>query len=161
MTSQIYDTATELRRIIAAGQISEDAVLAITGIPPEKLRSFLDGAQAQATGLSTERLVLSNDESTRLTVLAAQLTEGLPIGDDERLRAALESLTIECRLTTGNIARLTGLAIDDVESALRDPRSIPMETKYHLASRVAYLINAVTRAHDGKPWPTTRTGPPK
>ncbi|WP_423739425.1 HTH domain-containing protein [Cryobacterium zongtaii] len=44
-----------------------------------------------------------------LSILAAPLTEGLRIGDDERLKAIWESLTIDCRLTLRNIAQLTGL----------------------------------------------------
>ncbi|QYF75157.1 HTH domain-containing protein [Cryobacterium sp. PAMC25264] len=161
MNPEIYDTGAELRRIIAAGQVSEDALEAITGISAEKLRSFLDDARPRVLGLTSERLVLSTDESTRLSVLAAQLTVGLPIGDDERLRATIESLTVECRLTLANIARLTGLAIDDLASALRDPRTVSLDTKFRLAGRCSYLINAVNRARDPEHRPPTRTEQPK
>jgi hypothetical protein len=146
MTSEAYNTVDELRRIIAEGHISEDALQSITGIEPEKLRSFLDEAKPGAAGLTREPQALSNDESTRLSTLAAQLTEGLRIGDDERLRAIFESLTIECRLTVQNIAQLAGLDVDDLESTLRDPRTVPIEKKYALAIRGSYLINAVNQA---------------
>ena len=81
-----------------------------------------------------------------LSVLAGYLTEGLRIGDDERLKAIFESLTIECRLTLGNIAQLTGLDVEDLENAVRDPRTVPIEKKYELAIKGSYLINAVNRA---------------
>lgn len=96
--------------------------------------------------MRAEPLALSNDESARLSTLAAHLTDGLRIDDDDRLRAKFESLTIECRLTPRNIAQLTGLDIDDLESALRDPRTVPIEKKYELAIKGSYLINAVNRA---------------
>ena len=146
MTSEIFNPADELRRIIAEGRISEDALQAITGMPPEKLRSFLIEATPGMTGLTTELQALSNDESARLSILAAHLTEGLRIGDDERLKAIFESLTIECRLTPREIAQLTGLDVDDLEGALRDPRTVPIEKKYELAIKGSYLINAVKRA---------------
>lgn len=129
MTSEMHNSADELRRIIAEGRISEDALQAITGIQPEKLRSFLNEAMSGTTGLTAEPQALSNDESARLSILAAHLTEGLRIGDDERLKAIFESLTIECRLTPRNIAQLTGLDVDDLESALRDPRTVPLAKK--------------------------------
>lgn len=144
MTSETYNTADELRRIVAEGRISEDALQAITGIQPEMLRPFLDEAKPGMTGLTTQ--ALSSDESARLSILAAHLTEGLRIGDDERLKAIFESLTIECRLTLRNIARLTGLDVEDLEGALRDPRTVPIEKKYELAIKGSYLINAVNRA---------------
>lgn len=146
MTSEMYNPADELRRIIAEGHISEDALQAMTSMPPEKLRYFLNEATPGMTGLTTEPQALSNDESARLSILAAHLTEGLRIGDDDRLKAIFESLTIECRLTPHNIAQLTGLNVDDLMSALGDPRTVPIERKYELAIKGSYLINAVNRA---------------
>jgi predicted DsbA family dithiol-disulfide isomerase len=144
----MYSTADELRRIIADGRISEEALQAITGIQPEKLQSSLNeaGAKHGMMAFTTEPQALSNDEIARLSILAAQLTEGLRIGDDERLKAIFESLTIQCRLTLGNIAQLTGLDVDDLQSALRDPRTLPLEKKYELAVKGSYLIGAVNRA---------------
>jgi hypothetical protein len=146
MTSEAYNTVDELRRIIAEDRISEDALQSITGIQPERLRSFLDEAKRETTVLTREPQALSNNEIARLSTLAAHLTEGLRIGDDERLRAIFESLTGECRLTLRNIAQLTGLDVDDLESALRDPRTVPIEKKYELAIKGSYLINAVNQA---------------
>lgn len=136
----------ELRRIIAEGSVSEDALQAITGIQPEKLRSFLNDAKRGMSGFTAEPQALSNNESARLSILAAHLTEGLRIGDDERLKAIFETLAIECRLTPQNIAQLTALGLGDLESVLRDPRTVPIERKYELAIRGSYLINAVNRA---------------
>ncbi|WP_130177513.1 HTH domain-containing protein [Cryobacterium sp. SO1] len=148
MTSKAFDTADELRRMISEGHISEESLEVITGIQREKLRSFLDEQTPWTTGLVAEAQALSNDESTRLSVLAAQLTDGLSISDDARLKAIFESLTIECHFTLGNIAKLTGLDLDVLESALRDPQVVSADKKYELSSKGSYLINAVNRARD-------------
>jgi len=132
--------------MIAEKYISDEALHSMTGIRPEKIRYFLDEARQGMTDVTTEQQELSSDESMRLSILAAQLTEGLSIGDDERLKGTFESLVVECHLTIQNIAGLTGLAVDDLESALRDPRTISPQKKYELASRGAYLLNAVNRA---------------
>ncbi len=145
MTSPTFNPANELRRIIAEGYISEDALEAITLIPVERLKVFLDSTHA-GTGLSTELSSLSNDESARLSSLAAQLTEGLRIADDERLKGILESLTVECGLTLQNIAALTGLDTTELQSALLDPRTLSLEMKYEFATRGSYLINVVNQA---------------
>lgn len=146
MTSEMHNPVDVLRRIIAEGSVSEDALQAIMGIQPEKLRSFLNDAKRGMSSFTAEPQALSNDESARLSILAAHLTEGLRIGDDDRLKAIFESLTIECRLTPRNIAQLTGLGVDDLESVLRDPRTVPIEKKYELAIKGSYLINAFNRA---------------
>ncbi|RFA10892.1 hypothetical protein B7R54_18020 [Subtercola boreus] len=136
--------ADELRILIGDGGITEDAVRSITGITTEKLRSFLNQAQSGMVVADPEKMeVLSTDESMRLSILVAQLTAGFQIDDDERLTAILESLTLECGLTVPNIARLTGLEIEDLESGLHDPASVPIEKKYALALRSSYVINAV------------------
>ena len=146
MTSEAFNPVHELQRLIAEGRISEDALQAITGIQPEKLRSYLDEAQAGMTGLTAAPKVLSAEESARLSILAAHLAEGLRIGDDERLKAIFESLTIECRLTLQNIAELTGIDVDDLRSVLSDTQTIPIDKKYELAVKGSYLINAVNGA---------------
>lgn len=136
--------ADELRILIGDGGITEDAVQSITGINPEKLRSFLDQTQSGMVVADPEKTaVLSTDEIMRLSILVAQLTAGFQIDDDERLTGILESLTLECGLTLPNIARLTGLQIEDLESCLRDPTSVPIEKRYALALRSSYLINTV------------------
>ena len=130
MSTEAQNPVAELRELIADGSISEDALLAITGIPADNLLSQRPSA----------------DEGTRLSTLAAQLTGGLRIGSDERLAGILESLTVECRLTPRNIAQLTGIDAADIETALRDPRTVPIETRYELALAGSYLINAVNQA---------------
>lgn len=142
---ETYNPAEELSRVIVEGGISEDALQAITGIRPVKLRSFLDEGNPGMMAFATKSQVLSDDEIGRLSILAGYLTEGLRIGADERLKAIFESLTIECRLTLWNIAQLTGLDVEDLERALRDPRTVPIEKKYELAIKGSYLINAVNR----------------
>ncbi|QNE46145.1 hypothetical protein F1C58_03950 [Glaciihabitans sp. INWT7] len=146
MTVEAQNPAEELRRIISEGHISEDALQAMTGIRPEKLRTYVDDAKPGMMALSASPQALSNDESGRLSILVAHLTEGMQIGDDERLMAIFESLTIECHLTLQNIAQLTGLDIEDLKGALHDPRTVPIKKKYELAIRGSYLINAVNRA---------------
>jgi len=146
MNPETFNPSEELNRAIAEGRISLDALEAITGVHPEELRSFIDEVEPGMTGLATEPQVISGDESARLSLLAAHLTEGMRIGDDERLKAIFESLTVECRLTIENIARLTGLDVDDLGNAVRDPTTVPIDKKYELAIKGSYLINVVNRA---------------
>lgn len=151
--AEAYDASAELRRIVEEGRISEEALQAITGIQVGRIRSFLRGVEQGMRRVTAGAAPppLSSDETARLALLTAQLTDGLPIDDDddERLRAVFESLTIECRLTLQNLSALTGLAVDDIEGVLRDPRTLPPATKYELASRGGYLINAFNRARGG------------
>lgn len=146
MTVESQNPAAELRHLIVDGHVSEEALQAITGIQPEKLLAYLDQATPGMMGHTTERELLSNDESGRLSILVGQLTVGLQIGDDERLKAIFESLTAQCNLTVEHISQLTGLNIEDLHSALHDPRTVPAEKKYELAIRGSYLINAVNQA---------------
>ncbi|HWD61778.1 MAG TPA: HTH domain-containing protein, partial [Humibacter sp.] len=87
----------------------------------------------------------SDDESVRVSTFAAQLAS-FDIDDDARLKGIYESLTIDCRLTGENISQLTGLDVEDVEGAVCDPRTVPIEKKYALAIKGSYLVNAVNRA---------------
>jgi hypothetical protein len=144
--SEMNDPADDLRRCIAGGYLSEDSLQAITNMPLGRVRYFLNETKPGMTELTLEPQMLSNDESARLSLLAAHLTEGLWIDDDDRLKAIFESLTIECRLTPRNIAKLTGLDANDVENALHDPRTVSIERKYELAIKGSYLINAANRA---------------
>ena len=138
--------ADELRRLIAEGRISHEALHAITGISPAALATFLREAPSGTPVISTWSSPLSSDESGRLNILASQLAEGFQIDDDVRLRAIFEGLTIDCKLTLENIAQLTGIDMDDLAAALDDPRSIPTEKKYALAIKGSYFINAVNQA---------------
>lgn len=145
MTSQAINIVDELRRIIAEGLISEEALQTITGISGEALASFLSSPSGEA-GLSTSPSAYSEDESARLCGLVGQLTAGLQIDDDVRLEAIIETLTVQHRLTLQNIALLTQIELDDVESFLSAPSSVPPEKKYALGLRALYLINAVANA---------------
>lgn len=82
MTVELHNPADELGRLIEEGRISEDALQAMTNMPPERLRSFLDEAEPGMTRLTTRPPALSNDESARLSSLAAQLTEGMRVGGE-------------------------------------------------------------------------------
>lgn len=144
MTPSANPVAESLLRLIAAGAITEEALQAMTGIEPHRLRRFLDDAGVD--GLSSSPQSLSPDENARISTLEAQLTAGMEIEDDERLKAVLESLTIEYHLEPEHIARLSGLSTDDITHALDDPSSMPPETKYRAATRSSYLLNAVDRA---------------
>jgi hypothetical protein len=146
MSSQTHNPADQLRRLIAEGSISEDALQAITGIDPQKLRLFLEDTPSGTPGLSSKPQALSDDESARVSILAASLTAGLRIDHDERLKAIFESLTIGCRLTLQNLAQLTGLDVEDMEAVLNDPRTVSTEKKYALAVSGLYLINVVNHA---------------
>ena len=146
MTSQTLNTADELRRILGEGRISSEALQAITGISGDALASFLRVTPHGAPGLAPTPTALSGGESARLSSLAAQLTEGFQIDDDVRLRAIIETLTEQCRLTLHNIALLTQLRVEDLESFVNAPGSVPLEKKYELAVRASYLINAVANA---------------
>jgi len=136
MTTEAHDPAAELRGLIKEGRISEEAVLAITGMPAGRLRSFLAGSTA----------ILQHDEAGRLSLLVAHLVAGTRVDDDERVRAIIEALTLELRLTLENIAALTGLELGDLEAFLADPGSVPAERRYTLAVRLSHLLLAAAQA---------------
>lgn len=146
MTAQGHDVAADVRRLIAEGRISERALQVVMQIAPEKIAAFLADDSAGATGLVTEEPALSPEESTRVSILTAQLAYGFEIDDDERLRATLEALTAECGFTLQHLSRLTGLAIDDLTTALDNPGALQSETRYRIALRASYLINAANQA---------------
>ncbi len=146
MTSEPHVTADELRRIIGEGRISENALRAITGIPGERLAPFLNESRLGASGLSATPSALLPHEGSRLSLLAAQLTEGFRIDDDERVTAIIETLTAQFQLTHANIARLIRVGLDDLEGFVGDPASVPSEKKYELAVRASYLMLAVANA---------------
>jgi hypothetical protein len=153
MTSQAFNTVGELRLIIGDGRISDDALQSITGISGESLASLLRETPSIEPGLSASPSALSGEEIARLSGLTAQLTEGFLIDDDIRLKGIIESLTAQCHLTHENIALLTRIGIDDLETFLSDPDAVSLEKKYELAVRASYLINAVANAAPHPAWP--------
>ena len=144
MTSESFNVSDELRGLIDRDAISPDALQVITGIRSDSLLSFL--GENVGTGLTSEPQSLSGDEGVRLSVLAAQLAEGMQTGNDERLKAMFESLTTECHLSSSNLTQLTGATVEDIESVLRDPRTVSIEKRYELAIKGAYLVNAINQA---------------
>lgn len=146
MMTHTFNTADELRRYIAEGRISEEALHAITGISSDALGSFLRATPSGDPGLSTVPATLSPTEEARLSGLAAQLTEGHQVDDDVRLRAIIETLTVQFNLTHQNIALMTQIELDDLEKFLSDPKTIRWEKKYELGIRASYLIHAVANA---------------
>ena len=145
MTSHSNSVIDELKRLVAEGQISADALHVITGVPVDSMRSLLAEAPLESAETIRESAALSAEENGRLSILTAQLTDGLQIDDDERLKGILESLTIECHLTLENIAGLTGTDVHDLELALQDPHALSADKKYTLAIKGSYLINAVNQ----------------
>lgn len=146
MNGTPHNTADELRRAVAEGRVSLDALRAITAIEGERLTAFLDESNRYEGGLSASEPLLSSDESIRLSGLAAQFIQGMEIDDDERLKAILEGLTIEFALTPHNIALLTSASMEDIEACLVDPRTVSRERKYPLGIRASYLSLAIANA---------------
>ncbi len=144
MTVHGHDVAADARRLIAEGHISEHALQAVTKVAPERITALL--ATGGAAGLSSDEPPLSPDENRSVSILVGQLAHGLDIADDERLRAMLEALTGECGFTLQNISRLTHVPVDEVTAARDDPGTLTSDTRYALALRVSYLINAVNQA---------------
>jgi hypothetical protein len=136
----------ELRRIVAEGRISEESLQAITGIPADAIASLLGATHDREPGLSAPPSAFSPDEVLRLSALVGQLTEGLQIDDDVRLTAIVQTLTVQFRMTHQHIALLTGIDLNDLESVLNDPNTVPAERKYELAIRASYLMNAIGNA---------------
>ena len=146
MTSETFNTAHQLRRLVEEGGISLDALEAITGIPSNTLAPLLEHAGRDAPGLSLTATELSADEDIRLSILASQLSEGFRDDDDFRITAMIEALMTQCRLTAQNIALLTGLELSSIERFASDPAAVPVQTKYQLAVRISYLVNAANAA---------------
>ena len=145
MTIEAHSPNDDLKAVIDAGGLSEDALQAITRIPSETLTRFLHGnVPSLQPGVSTS--LPTDDERRRLSVLSAYLATGLTIDDNARLRGILESLTAECHLSLANIARLVDVDVEHVERALLDPSAVPIHARYRLALRTSYIITAINQA---------------
>lgn len=147
MSSETPHLVEELRAMIDDGRISLEAVHRITGIEIESLQSFLDedGSTAGMDLLLAETPLMPGDAG-RLSTLIGQLTVGLQIDDDERVKSILESLVAICGLTAGNLARLLDVDESTVNSALDDISTVPAVIRYRLGVRGSYLINAANQA---------------
>ncbi|HWU60170.1 MAG TPA: HTH domain-containing protein [Microbacteriaceae bacterium] len=146
MPVEAFNVESELRRIVAEGRISEESLQTITGIPGDVIASLLSDAREREPGLSAPPSKLSPDQIGRLSALVDQLTEGLQIDDDTRLKAIIQTLTEQFRMTHQHIALLTGIDLNDLKSALYDPDTAKAERKYELAIRASYLMNAIGNA---------------
>lgn len=147
MTSRPQDIAAEIRKMIDDGRLSLDAVERMTGIEHQSLVSFLeDDHSAASTELLQAETPLMAGDSGRLATLVAQLTEGLQIDDDARVKGILESLVAACGLTPDNLAKLLGVDERTVTSALDDIASMSIEARYVLGIRGSYLIGAINQA---------------
>ncbi|TQJ31486.1 HTH domain-containing protein [Microbacterium sp. SLBN-146] len=144
--TQSQKVAKELNRLLASGHISLQALTAITRIDSDRLTALLHEEHHGTVNVASDAPPLTDAESTRVSVLTALLTHVAEIDDDERLRGILESLTAECRLTLENIAQLTRVDLDDLKRAVNDPGSVSPATKYTIALRCSYLINAANLA---------------
>ena len=142
MTVQGLNVGDELGRLIAEGSISMQALTAITGIAPARLKRLLD----LEPSLSAAANEFSEDEILRVSTLAGQLTWGAEIGDYERLRAIVETLTTQFELTNENIARLARIEMEELEAFFDDPDSVSWEAKFRMAMRLYHLFHAVLNA---------------
>lgn len=145
MSSRSFSVPSELVRLIEQGAITVQALGAMTGINQSTLESILASPQAEAA-MDTTHLALTIDEVARLSALTAQLTDGIGIDDDDRLRAILRSLTEELHLSSRHIGRLTGLSPAALQAILSGEQSVTGEEKYRVAIRCSYLINAANLA---------------
>lgn len=146
MTSRSINVPGELNRLVEAGFVTERALQAITQIDAAKLHMALADKPGEAALISADQPVLTADESMRLSVLAAQLTDGASVGDDDRISAIIESLNTEVHLSVENIAQLTGVDVEDLKGVRSNPRSVPSEVKYSIALRCSNLLNTVNLA---------------
>lgn len=146
MTHSI-DVLEELSRLIARGAITEKALQAMTQIDQATLHAALEtGRHQSATMVSAGRQLFTNDENTRISMLAGHLAEGMALPDDERLTSIIESLVGEVHLTLDNLATLTDVSVQDLAGVLHAPEAIPAEMKYTIAIRASYLINVINAA---------------
>lgn len=141
-----FDVTDVLRRLVEDDVISLHALSAITRVREDALSSLLETPSGGADSRSSRTPPLSSDEVGRISLLAAQLTEGLRVDDDDRLRAMFDVLTEQLGLTHANIAALTRTDAQDLEGFLANPAAMPPQTKYELASRVSYLVHAAAQA---------------
>ena len=146
MSSRSINVLSELNRLIEEGALSERSIETLTGIRGADLHTLLVEEREGARPIGADAPALTSDENVRLSMLAAQLTDGLTVADDDRLKGILESLTSQAHLTVENIAQLTGLRVDDLEQVLDDPHVVSEAKKYAIAIRCSYLVNAANFA---------------
>lgn len=146
MTANGSTDIDNLRRLVYTGRISQQVLVAATGIPAERLERLLAGTPRETHGLVAAPALLSPDESMRLSLLTAKLIAGLPVNDDERLTGIVETLIEEFGLSLQQLSHLVEVDPEDIEGVLSDPAAVPSETKYHAGLRCSYLLYALAEA---------------
>lgn len=91
MTPHGQSVVDELKRLVGEGHISADALHVITGVPVDSMRALLGEAPPLSAGLITNSTAPAADEASRLSILTAQLTDGMQIRNDERLKGILDA----------------------------------------------------------------------
>lgn len=146
MSSRNINVLGELNRLIEEDALSERSIETLTGIRGAALHALLVEEREGARLVGADAPTLTSDENVRLSMLAAQLTDGLTVADDDRLKSILESLISQTHLTVQNIAQLTGLRVQDLEQVLDDPQVVSEAKKYAIAIRCSYLVNTANFA---------------
>ena len=77
-------------------------------------------------------------------MLSGLLTLGLEEDDDVRLRALVETLSQQYKLTHENIARLIDADVADVEAVATNTTEVDASTKFRLALRLSYVLTAIS-----------------
>lgn len=142
-----FNTATEIKRLLAQGKLKPESLAAAASIEIEQLKQFLVAYGPTAETPPTSISSLSDKEIVRLSTLTAQLTTGLAIDDDERVRAYVETLSEQFGFVRENIALLIGVSRASIDAFLADADSVDTNTKYRIGVRCGYLISAITQAH--------------
>lgn len=144
MSTEAYDVDEGLGHLIDTGRISPESLSAITGITTTTLQDYL--AAGHQLGTTAAPSALSGTQSTQLSTLSVLLTEGLTEDDDVRLRALVETLTLQYNLTHENIALLIDADAADVEAIATDAATVDADRKYRLALRLSYVLTAISNA---------------
>jgi hypothetical protein len=144
MSTEAYDVDQGLRHLVDTGRISLESLTAMTGIPPTALHEYLSAEHRP--GMTAAPAGLSASQTSQLSMLSVLLTVGLSEDDDVRLRALVETLTLQFELTHENIALLIDAEATDVETAAHDAAKLSASKKYRLAVRLSYLVTAIGNA---------------
>lgn len=144
MSTEAHDVDQGLHHLVDTGRLPIESLSAITGITTTALHEYL--ATEHQPGLSGAPATLSGTQSAQLSMLSVLLTEGLAEDDDVRLRALVETLTLQYNLTHENIALLIDADATDIEAAAIDAATIDAGKKYRLALRLSYVLTAISNA---------------
>ncbi|WP_412148584.1 HTH domain-containing protein [Curtobacterium flaccumfaciens] len=144
MSTEAYDVDQGLRHLVKSGRMSTESLSAITGIATTTLQGHLAGDNEP--GMTAPTSALTGSQGTQLAMLAVLLTDGLNEDDDVRLRALVESLTLQYKLTHENIALLIDADAADIAAIADDAAQVDAGKKYRLGVRLSYLLTAIGNA---------------